>query len=277
MIGPLYEQPFLQLGQAAIEPRAGIKPEWEFYRDLTLYMGLPFMGSRILNGVIRASRWLAKVTGNKSLAFNPRWFWFITVKSMTKIKWRDLVNKPSGFFYGEKSYGHFRPSLQTDDGKIHASPDMLVDILKQRLATPVDDKRSNYPYFLVNQRRKSMMNSWLVETVKRNDSYGEYVEISPEDASRLALEENELLTIESKTASIAAKVRISPDLPKGIVSMDHGWGSRLFDPKSGQVEEAIGVNRNALIASDDLDELTGMPNLNGTRVNLRKIQSSLAG
>ena len=59
--------------------------------------------------------------------------------------------------------------------------------------------------------------------------------------------------------------------------MDHGWGSRLFDPKSGQVEEAIGVNRNALIASDDLDELTGMPNLNGTRVNLRKIQSSLAG
>jgi len=273
MVGPLFEQPYIQLGQAAIEPIQGVKPEWEFYRDLTLYMGLPFMGSRVMNSVIKASGWLAKITRRKKLAFNPRWLWFLTIKTLTKIKWRDLVNKPSGFFYAKKSYGHFRPALQTDDGKIHAAPDIFMQALEERLAKP-HGVNAEYPYFLVNQRRKSMMNSWLVETVKRNEIYGEFVEISSEDAMRLSLKENDLLTVESKTGTVTGKVRITEGVPQGIVSMDHGWGSRLFDPLNDTASQVQGVNRNLLIASDKLDELTGMPNLNGTHVNLFKAEQS---
>jgi formate dehydrogenase len=271
MIGPLFELPYIQLGQAAIEPIAGVKPEWEFYRDLTLHMRLPFMGSWVMNGLIYVSRCLARLTKNKKLAFNPRWLWFLTIKSLSKIKWRDLVTKPSGFFYAKKSYGHFRPALQTDNGKIHAAPDMFVNALKTRIATPSCSNNPEYPFFLVNQRRKSMMNSWLVETVKRKDVYGEYIEISAEDASAMAVANNELLQVESKTNALIAKVRISTEVPQGIVSMDHGWGSRLFDPQNNSQSESQGVNRNLLIASDKLDELTGMPNLNGSRVNLSKV------
>jgi formate dehydrogenase len=51
--------------------------------------------------------------------------------------------------------------------------------------------------------------------------------------------------------------------------MDHGWGSRTFDPVSGDAPQVQGINRNQLIAADELDELTGTPNLNGTYVGLR--------
>jgi formate dehydrogenase len=202
--------------------------------------------------------------------------WSATIKNRSRINWRDLLNKPSGIFYAKKSYGHFRPALQTDDGKIHAAPEQFVELLGERLSTNRDSKNAEYPFFLVNQRRKSMMNSWLVETVRRNDVYGEFVEISPEDAEKLSLVENELLCVRSKTSAVTAKVRVSADVPQGIVSMDHGWGSRIFDPKNGGCSEVQGVNRNLLIASDDLDELTGMPNLNGTRVNLLKVEEHVA-
>ena len=53
--------------------------------------------------------------------------------------------------------------------------------------------------------------------------------------------------------------------------MDHGWGSRLFNPVSGSAPESQGVNRNILISSDDLDELAGTPNFNGTMLNIEPL------
>jgi formate dehydrogenase len=50
--------------------------------------------------------------------------------------------------------------------------------------------------------------------------------------------------------------------------MDHGWGSRLFDPQGGAEPEQRGVNRNLVVPADELDELSGTPNLTGGRVNI---------
>ena len=72
-----------------------------------------------------------------------------------------------------------------------------------------------------------------------------------------------------RTAKLAQPRPITDEVPQGIVSMDHGWGSRLFDPKGGEQPEVKGVNRNQLVSADILDELTGTPNLNGTNVNVR--------
>ena len=65
-------------------------------------------------------------------------------------------------------------------------------------------------------------------------------------------------------AQIKAKANVTEAVPPGIVSMDHGWGSRTFDPHGGSEPEVQGVNRNRLVAADEIDELTGTPNLNGT-------------
>lgn len=268
MVGAFFDQPFVQLGQAAVAPLAGIKPEWEFYRDLAVEMKVPFLNVRGLNGLIRASRWLARFTGNPRLSFNPRWLWALTIKASSCLKWKDVVSRPSGYFYAEKSYGHFRPQLQTKDGRIQAAPEMFIAVLNKRLAEPVPQTNTEYPFQLVNQRRVSMMNSWLVETVNHKEVYGDYIEINSADAAARQIQDKQEVTVRSRTASISARARISNAIPPGIVSMDHGWGSRLFDPVGAGAPEVQGVNRNLLIASGELDELSGMPNLNGTYVDL---------
>ena len=269
ILGSLNEQPFAQLMQRAIKPRGEVRPEWEFFRDLSVEMGIPFMGIKGLNPVIKASKWLANVTGNERLAFNPRWIWAMLVKTASKLKWKDLNAKPSGYFYDEKSYGHFRAALQTPDKKIHVAPEMFVTVLKQRLAEPLPQAPVEYPFQLVNQRHISMMNSWLVETVKRNEQRGDLIEINPADAQAHGIGDGQEVHVKSRTGSLTAKARLTTDVPPGIVSMDHGWGSRTFDPVTGEAPVVQGVNRNQLIAADVLDELAGTPNLNGTYVALR--------
>lgn len=265
----LFEKPFVQLAQAAVAPRDGVKPEWEFFRDLAVEMKVPFMGIRGLNALIKASRWVAKMSGNPLHAFGPRWVWALLVKTATPLKWKDLVNRPSGYFFAEKSYGHFRPCLQTADGRIHAAPADFVAILEKRLAEPVPQQNPEYPLRLVNQRHVSMMNSFLVETVKRKEAYGEFIEINPADAANCRIEGEQMVTVRSATAAIQAKARITDDVPPGIVSMHHGWGSRLFDPKGGSEPEVQGVIRNLLVSAKELDELAGTPNLNGTCVSIQ--------
>lgn len=269
ILGSLNERPYAQLMQQAIEPPPGVRQEWEFFRDLAVAMGIPFMGIKGLNPIIKLSRRLARLSGRPGLAFNPRWIWALLVKTASCLKWKDLKDKPSGYFYAEKSYGHFRAALQTPDGRIQAAPPDFVAVLRERLAEPPLRVNPEYPYQLVNQRHLSMMNSWLVETVKRVASRGDIIEINPADAAAGGIADAAEVIVGSRTGKLTAKARLTADVPPGIVSMDHGWGSRLFDPKTGTAPEVQGVNRNQLIAADELDELTGTPNLNGTWVSVR--------
>jgi formate dehydrogenase len=269
LFGGLFDQPFMQLGQAVVPPPAGVRPEWDFFLDLSLAMKRPFLGIPGLNSIVRLSRHVARWTGNPRHAFNIRWVWAFVIKAFTPIRWKDLLAQPQGVKYEERRYGHFRAALQTADKKIQAAPPPFVQALEQRLAEAPQDADPVYRFRLVNQRRISMMNSWLVETVKRTRVYGEYVEINPADARTLGLSDEQSVTVRSKTASVQAKARLTDEVPPGVVSMDHGWGSRLFDPLEGEAPRMQGVNRNLLVSSEGIDELSGIPNLNGTAVSLQ--------
>jgi len=50
-----------------------------------------------------------------------------------------------------------------------------------------------------------------------------------------------------------------------------GWGSRVFDPLTGD-HRVRGINRNLLVANDELDPLSSVPRLNGTPIRIEKLQ-----
>jgi formate dehydrogenase len=267
-----YETSFIQHGRAVIEPPAGIKREWEFFRDLAVEMKVPFMGIRGLNTVIRISRWMSRLTGNPNHAFNPRWIWFYLLRKFGIVDWKTVSRNPQGMHYRqEKVYGQFRPALQTHDGRIQAAPAKFVSALQERLAEPAPLVNEVYPFQLVNQRRASMMNSHLVETAKHSRVYGDYVEINPADAEAHGIQAGQTVAVTSRISTVHAKAWITDEVPVGILSMDHGWGSRLHDPQGGAAPQVQGINRNLLVAGDELDELSGTPNLNGTYAKLEAV------
>ena len=76
----------------------------------------------------------------------------------------------------------------------------------------------------------------------------------------------------AESSAIAARARPRADrVRRGIVSIPHGWGSRVFSPADGADPIVHGVNRNLLVDHRVVDPFSGTPNLNSTRVAVERI------
>ena len=55
-----------------------------------------------------------------------------------------------------------------------------------------------------------------------------------------------------------------------VVIVDHGWGSRIFDPRRGGVPESYGANRNLLIDNTAVDPLSQTSPLSSSYVGVER-------
>jgi formate dehydrogenase len=116
------------------------------------------------------------------------------------------------------------------------------------------------------------MNSWLNELPglhpagKRNE-----VVIHPDDAEALGISEGDLVKVYSPVGAIELPAAVNERPRRGVVVVDHGWGSRVFDPRSGAKPESYGANRNLLIDSGPVDPLSQTAALNSSYVGVERV------
>tara|TARA_R110002167_G_scaffold7388_10_gene34989 strand:- start:3733 stop:5931 length:2199 start_codon:yes stop_codon:yes gene_type:complete len=277
-INPLLQSlspaPRAQMMRAAVPLTEGMRFEWEFLRDLCLAMNKPFaMGKSWLNPVVKASVKLSKWTGNKNHGLSPLWLSRALVHSGGMFKWKDIQNAEHGIgnVLTRPKFGTLFKQLTTENGKVHMAPEQFMATLSDRLKEAEDD-RSGYPLQLIGRRRMKMMNSWSVETsmagMKEQEMSGDTIEINRGDGQRFGVCDGDTVIVSSATASLTATVKLSEDVRCGVAVMEHGWGYRTFDPKTGEGTYNGGVNRNRLVSNTDVDPLSRVPRLNGTRVSI---------
>ena len=115
------------------------------------------------------------------------------------------------------------------------------------------------------------MNSWLNElpglhpSGKRNQ-----VVINPEDAAALGIADGDAVRVFSSVGEIELAASISDQPRRGVVIVDHGWGSRIFDPRRGGVPESYGANRNLLIDNMAVDPLSQTSPLSSSYVGVER-------
>jgi formate dehydrogenase len=62
------------------------------------------------------------------------------------------------------------------------------------------------------------------------------------------------------------------DRPRpGVVVVDHGWGSRIFDPRGRSEPESYGANRNLLIDGEAVDPLSQTSALSSSYVGVERV------
>ena len=116
------------------------------------------------------------------------------------------------------------------------------------------------------------MNSWLNELPglhpagKHND-----VLINPEDEAPLGIADGDRVRVLSAVGSIELEAALSPRLRRGLVVVDHGWGSRIFDPRGGAAPLSFGVNRNLLVNGEAIDPLSQTSTPSESYVGLARI------
>lgn len=71
------------------------------------------------------------------------------------------------------------------------------------------------------------------------------------------------------TIELAASVSDQPR--RGVVVIDHGWGSRIFDPRGGMQPESYGANTNLLIDGGPVDPLSQTAALSSSYVGVERV------
>ena len=270
----LVDEPFAQYAHKAVEPPAGVREEWAFFVDLALAMERPLFGKRGVNTLVRASRALARVVRRPGWAFGPRWLERALVASGGRLKFRDILRHPHGWKYAEKRYGDLAGALRTPDRTVHCAPPRLVFELRRQLALRECATSAQFPMLLVNRRTRESMNSMLNElpglfAQQRSNA----VEMHPDDAAELGLEDGEWARVGSVTGTIELPVAVVDGGRRGVVTIAHGWGSRIFDPAGTGEPWSHGANRNRLVERGCVDPLSQTPALNATPVRVSAMHS----
>jgi formate dehydrogenase len=274
----LVDEPFAQYAPRAVNPPPGVREEWEFFVDLALATGRPLFGYRGVNTLVRWSRWLAKLARRPGWAMNPQWLERALVAGGKRLKYDEIRKHPHGWRYAEKRYGDLAGALRTSDKTVHCAPPKFLFTLSRQLADRTERTSPGFPMLLVNRRSRESMNSMLNETpslFEQNRSNS--VEIHPEDAAALGLEDGQWAVVTSSIGSIQLPIAIVDGGRRGVVTIAHGWGSRIFDPMNGAEPLIFGVNRNLLIDRDHIDPLSQTPSLNATPVRVEPVMHGKAG
>ncbi len=111
---------------------------------------------------------------------------------------------------------------------------------------PVEQPDEDYPFVLTTGRRLESYNTGVQSSGYGSPLHrGESVDIAPEDADRLGIEDGELMRITSRRGSVEAPARIDYALKPGLVFMTLHFPDEVatnfltideFDPKSGTAE-----------------------------------------
>jgi len=86
----------------------------------------------------------------------------------------------------------------------------------------------------------------------------------------LNLRDDDLIKIKNTFGSIIVPIKLSEDIMQGVLFYPHGWGHR--NPKLSVADRHPGENVNKLTDSHKLEKLSGIPLMNGYKVELEKIR-----
>ncbi len=270
LLSSLQDQPYIHYGAQALDKPEGVMEEWEFFEALALAMGRNLFGKSGMNRFIKVMKKLAHWTKRPGLAMNPDWVSRGMIALGRRVRYKDVMNSPHGLIYGQKRYGDLAGMINHPDKKVQIAPALFLERTRDALRdTAVVDEQ--YPLVLINKRIREAMNSWLNGSPGLTRLKDNPLEMHPDDAEHLGINDGDRVRVTSPVASIEMTVELSDRVRVGVVCCAHGFGGRQYDPAEGRPPVRIGANRNLLVDNKKIDPLSQIPAFNCTHVRVERI------
>ncbi len=168
-----------------------------------------------------------------------------------------ILGSESGTLISEHEYADTAKFIKHRDGKIHlVIPEMMREI--EELGPERLDAR--YPLILqAGERRAYNANQIFRSGAWRKKDPDGALKIHPEDAVELGLADGDLAKVESPRGAVEARVSVTDEVRRGMVSLPHGYGMLERDAADPSRVTQLGPNINDLTDSKHCDAIAKTP------------------
>lgn len=186
-----------------------------------------------------------------------------------------IMASPHGLFVGKVDReNHFKNTIGFKDKKVRLSPPAMLQEI-QRALDSEEHADPEFPFILQGGFRSQ----WNANVIIRDPSWRkgkkahEALTVSPTDAQRLGLANDDRVQLSTRVASAQIPVRIDPHVQPGHVNLPTGFGVQYPDPETGELRYD-GIRINELTDRFERDPFTGCPHHKYIRCQLEKVDSN---
>jgi anaerobic selenocysteine-containing dehydrogenase len=155
--------------------------------------------------------------------------------------------------------------LRTPSGTVELDPDLILADVPRLLASLTSEPG----FLLIGRRHLRSNNSWMHNLPALSGGSNRCtLQIHPDDAARLGLEEMAVVT--GPGGKLEVPVEITDAIRPGVVSLPHGWGHTEPGTRMQVAARVPGVNVNNLNDGTLLDPLSGTAVLNALPVEVAR-------
>ena len=263
-----------------IPDEQGPKAEWEILLSLIHLLKLTAFGNVIFDIIPKFYQFMHKKFDPEKLlkilfflgqVLNKK-FPYLSSGALTLAQ----LKKRGTILLGRNEYNVLKRYLRTKNKKIPlVDPQIMEQVelcrksLTERLAQDLKFNLQDDEFLLIGQRNLKTSNSWLhnIEFLWRNKDEPRLL-INPSDANRLNLQQDEMVILRNEIGSVELPIEITEDIIPKVLCYPHGWGHK--NTYLSFANQHPGENINQLTDSYKLDKLSGMPLMNGYKVQLIK-------
>jgi anaerobic selenocysteine-containing dehydrogenase len=241
----------------ALPPPAGAREDWDILWGLGARLAAHRAGPAA--GLVRRALAVAKLSPDRVLDLALR-------AGPHRLSLAKLKAAPHGL-----DLGALKPMratrVRTASGKVALAPPDLVADLPRVLAWT--KQRDGGELMLIGRRHLRSNNSWmhnLPPLVSGSDRTA--LLMHPEDAAARGLASGNQVRIKSKTGEVSARLEVTSDVRRGVVSLPHGFGHARARETMRVAGAVGGPNANALTDDGVVEPLTGSAVLSGVHVEV---------
>lgn len=258
----MQQQPFVQFTDAVVPAQFERKEEWWILNRLQQALGLPSLFDQGGEGSLYDRL-------NRMLRYAE-----LSLDDVRNAPHQTVVLPPipTGRFYSDW--------LQTESKKVDCCPPLFAEALQRAHIIFAELQREDSQQLkLINLRTNYMHNSWYqnMTALKRPGQQFNPLHVSPQDAQRLQLQDEQAVTVRSPWGEITAQVRIDDSLRPGTVAMSHGWGNQRT-PGMVVAHQYPGTNVNELLPTGpgSYEKLSNQAFMTGIPVDVEPVSPAAA-
>ncbi len=271
--------PYLYATGPVLEPPEGVRHEWWIYTRLADKLAVTLMGNRLLSFGLKLCARLAH-TRFGSWVKVPEWLMSGMLKQAGQPGLKQMLrDHPHGLRLPDNDGNNFLGTdrVLTEDGLVDLAPPPYVEAFDAKIEALFAEELQNVDQLkLIGKREIKRMNSSSSNSPRLVKETSNYAYLSPEDAARAGVTDDDFVEVSSRYGTIHIPVRVTDEMMPRTLAIPQCWGHQKAEGLS-HARLHPGVNSNLLAGdgSRNIEALSGMSHLSGILVDIRKADEQI--